>query len=87
MNFMSIKKISSSNRKTYHNNDVLKNFFEDITNTRKDLGISQCQLSSLTGIAQAKISRLETGRTNNPSFSTLQKLANALGKKIVIKLI
>ena len=84
---MSVKKTSGFDRKTYHENDVLKNFFEDITNTRKVLGISQCQLSSLTGIDQAKISRLETGRTNNPSFNTLQKLANALGKKIVIKLI
>ena len=51
---------------------------------RNEKGITQKELSSITGITQADISKLENG-TANPSIKTLQRLANALGKNLVIQ--
>ena len=42
------------------------------------------QLSEKTGITLANISRLENG-TANPSIKTLQRLAEGLGKTLVIE--
>ena len=41
---------------------------------RKSSGMTQKQLSEKTGIAQADISKLESG-SDNPSLRTLQRLA------------
>ena len=51
---------------------------------RNEKGITQKQLSSITGITQSDISKLENG-TANPSVRTLQRIAEALGKKLVIQ--
>ena len=51
---------------------------------RNEKGITQKQLSSLTGITQGDISKLENG-TANPSIRTLQRIAKGLGKKLVIQ--
>ena len=51
---------------------------------RNEKGITQKELSSITGITQADISKLENG-TANPSIKTLQRLANALGKNLIIQ--
>ena len=48
---------------------------------RKEMGLTQKQLSELTGIAQADISKIENGNAN-PSLKTLQRLAAAMGKKV-----
>ena len=45
---------------------------------REEQNISQRQLSERTGIAQADISRIETG-DGNPTLRTLQKIAQGLG--------
>lgn len=50
---------------------------------RKEIGMTQKQLSEVTGIAQADISRLESG-TANPSLRTLRRLASGLGMRIRI---
>ena len=80
------------NNKAVDNKNIIQNkalmeFINEMTTIRKDLGISQRKLRSLTGIAQPKICQLETGKNNNPSVNTLQKIANALGKELVIKLV
>ena len=51
---------------------------------REELHMTQKQLSDLTGISQADISRLENG-TANPSLRTLRRLADAMGKKVKIE--
>ncbi|MCR5067825.1 MAG: helix-turn-helix transcriptional regulator [Erysipelotrichaceae bacterium] len=51
---------------------------------RKQTGITQKELSEKTGIAQADISKLENGNAN-PSLKTLKRLAEGLGKKLVIE--
>jgi len=48
---------------------------------REEQQISQRQLSERTGIAQADISRIETGDAN-PTLKTLQKIAQGLGMKL-----
>ena len=51
---------------------------------RKSSGMTQKQLSEKTGIAQADISKLESGSAN-PSLRTLQRLAAGMGKRIKIE--
>ena len=57
-----------------------------LINARKKSGITQSELSKLTGIAQGDISNIETGNAN-PSIKTLQRLAAALGKKLKIEFV
>ena len=51
--------------------------------SRMETGITQQQLSERTGINQSNLSRIENGN-GNPSVSTLQRIASALGKKLSI---
>ena len=51
---------------------------------RNEKGITQKELSSRTGITQGDISKLENG-TANPSLRTLQRIAEGLGKNLVIQ--
>lgn len=50
---------------------------------RKASGLTQKQLSERTGIAQADISKLESGNAN-PSLKTLQRLAAGMGMKVKV---
>lgn len=47
-------------------------------------GMTQKQLSEVTGIAQADISKLENGNAN-PSIKTLQRIAEGLGMSMKIE--
>lgn len=58
----------------------------EILKARKELGISQIQLSTLTGITQPDISKLENIKSN-PSIATLKKLATAFGKKLHVQFV
>lgn len=53
---------------------------------RAKKNLSQKQLSELTGINQADISRIENGNAN-PSLRTLQRLADGLGMKLKIEFV
>ncbi len=57
-----------------------------LLDARKDRNLTQKQLSELTGIAQADISKLENG-TANPSVKTLQRLANGMGMAVKIEFV
>ena len=50
---------------------------------RNAAGLTQQQLAAKTGIDQAILSRIETGKAN-PSIATLKKLAKGLNKKLKI---
>lgn len=50
---------------------------------RNAAGLTQQQLAAKTGIDQAILSRIETGKAN-PSIATLKKLARGLDKKLKI---
>ncbi len=47
------------------------------------IGDIQAQLSERSGINQSNISRIERGE-GNPSVETLNRIAKAMGKKLVI---
>ncbi len=56
-----------------------------IISARARLGISQKQLSEMSGIDQSDISKIERG-VSNPSISTLDRLAQAFGGKLNIEI-
>lgn len=49
---------------------------------REHVGISQTELSKLTGISNVYISNIENGIKKNPSMELIQKIADALGVSI-----
>lgn len=53
---------------------------------RNEKGLTQKELSQITGITQADISKLENGNAN-PSIKTLERLAAGLGKRLKIELV
>ena len=59
---------------------------ESIIRARKERNLTQKELSALTGITQADLSKIENGNAN-PSLNTLMKLANGLGKKLQVSLV
>jgi XRE family transcriptional regulator, regulator of sulfur utilization len=48
---------------------------------RVSRGLTQAQLAELTGVPQADISRIEHG-AGNPTEATLQRLAQALNRRL-----
>jgi DNA-binding Xre family transcriptional regulator len=53
---------------------------------REQRGISLSELARLTGMTRQALSRIERGENKNPTFSTLQRIADALGKQVIIQL-
>ena len=51
-----------------------------LTKARRDSGLSQRDLSTISDVPHSTISRIESGA--NTSIDTLTKIANALGKKL-----
>ena len=52
--------------------------------SRSASGLTQKQLAQRTGISQANISKIENG-SYHPSLSTLKRIADALGKRLVVR--
>ena len=67
----------------YNLQDDVKNL---IISKRSEANLTQKQLAHITGLSQANISRMETGQTI-PNLITLKKIADALGKKLVVEFI
>ena len=61
---------------------IIKSMLE----ARRRKAITQSQLSEITGIAQADISRIENGNAN-PSIQTLQRLAAGLGMRLKVEFV
>lgn len=61
---------------------IIKSMIE----VRQGKNLTQQDLSLLTGISQADISRIENGNAN-PSIKTLQRIAEGLGKSLKIEFI
>jgi transcriptional regulator with XRE-family HTH domain len=49
---------------------------------RERQNLTLAEMSERTGIDQAALSRLETGRNSNPTYDTVYRVAAALGKVI-----
>lgn len=63
--------------------DIANDISELILTIRKEMGISQRQLSEKTGIPQANISKIENGHYL-PSLLILKRLADGLGRRLVV---
>ncbi len=50
---------------------------------RTDADMTQKELAALTGIDQSDLSKIERGQAN-PSVATLERIARALGKELVV---
>jgi DNA-binding Xre family transcriptional regulator len=64
----------------------LMEFAGAIRTIRKRLGMSLSEVSEASGIDKAALSRLETGQIENPTYGTLERVANALGKRLRLAL-
>lgn len=67
----------------WDNLEVEYQLIKAIIDGRTEKNLTQKELSNLTGITQGDISKIENGNAN-PSVRTLDRLANALGKKLKI---
>jgi DNA-binding XRE family transcriptional regulator len=56
---------------------------EMIIRARYEKSLTQKELADRAGLGQASLSRIETGKVS-PDIATLQKIASALGKKLVL---
>ena len=61
---------------------IIKSMLE----ARRRKAITQSQLSEITGIAQADISRIENGNAN-PSIQILQRFAAGLGMRLKVEFV
>ena len=64
----------------------LDSVIQSLIEARRASGMTQKELSDLTGIAQGDISRLETGNAN-PSLRTLQRLAEGMGMRLKLEFV
>ena len=71
-------------RKEYEALEPEYMIMQAMIDARTSKGLTQKELSIRSGIAQGDISKLENGNAN-PSIRTLQRLANAMGKKLRIE--
>jgi len=71
--------------KELEKNEAEYQLIKEIIQARLEQNLTQNDLAQLIGTRQSNISRLENGNAN-PSLEFLEKIANALGKKIEIHL-
>jgi len=55
----------------------------ELADARRRQGLTQRQLAERTGVNQSEISDIERGQAN-PTFGTLQRLANGLGHRFAL---
>jgi transcriptional regulator with XRE-family HTH domain len=69
----------------FDNYEILRQVGEFVREVRSESAMSQVQMQEVSGIAQADISRLESGSMERgPSLLTLVRIAHAAGKRLVI---
>lgn len=69
----------------YGTYDIYEEIKRQIIKARTDLGITQKELAARAGLTQANISKIEKG-ISHPTVDTLLKLAQALNKRLIIRL-
>jgi transcriptional regulator with XRE-family HTH domain len=67
----------------YNEKKPLRTFIDELIDLRVEKGMTQKDLSELTGISVPNISRIESGK-QNLSYQTMYKLVSALGGKIAL---
>lgn len=83
-----LKKVSFStheNAKSSEDYDVFEEIRDQIVKSRIEADLTQNELAALSGLTQSNISNIENG-CNRPTIQTLKKIADALGKRLVVDL-
>jgi DNA-binding XRE family transcriptional regulator len=65
---------------------ALRETFQLLKQERQTQGVTLQELEDRTGISRGALSRLENDPTPNPTVRTLQRIAAALGKSIIVRL-
>jgi len=65
---------------------TLMQFAAAIKEIRQGMNMSLADVSEVSGIDKAALSRLESGHVDNPTYGTLERVANALGKRLRLAL-
>ncbi len=65
---------------------MLHEMMAALKSERERQKLTMAKLSKITGIDQAALSRLETGKNANPTLETMNRIAAALGKTITCTL-
>ena len=73
-------------KKEYDALEVEFSIIQAILDARKASKLTQKDLATRTGIAQADISKLENGNAN-PSLRTLQRLAEGMGMRLKLEFV
>ena len=73
-------------KQAYDELEVEYAIMNEMLKAREELGMSQQELSTKTGITQPDISKLENAKAN-PSIGTLKKIAGAFGKKLIVQFV
>lgn len=76
----------SNFKKEYDDLEPEYDIINAMIKARKERGLTQKQLSELTGISQADISRIENG-TRNPSLEMIKRLATGMGMRLKLEFI
>jgi len=89
MNWSKAKAIISNNKEVQ--NELKRNeneyrIIEEIIMARKERNLTQKELAELIGTKQSNISRLESGNYN-PTLDFLNKIAEAVGKELEVKMV
>lgn len=83
-NYTDLKKELLQNpgvREAYEDLELEFDIVQALINVRKNLHLTQKELSARTGITQADISRIENGM-RNPSLEMVKRLAKGLGLRL-----
>jgi DNA-binding XRE family transcriptional regulator len=67
-------------------NEADYKIIEEIIMARREKNLTQKDLAKLIGTRQSNISRLESGNYN-PSLDFLNKIAHAVGKELVVRIV
>jgi len=89
MNWSKAKTIILKNKEVQNElkmNETEYKIIEDIIMARKERNLTQKDLAELVGTKQSNISRFESGNYN-PSLDFLNKLANAVGKELEVRIV
>ena len=74
---------SEPNEESASEYDVFSEISAQLIDARNNSGITQKELAQKTGLTQALISRIESGKSH-PTIDTLKRIADGLGLRLVV---
>jgi len=78
-----VQLVKTEDKPLFLDYDIESEVCELIVAVRTQLGITQKQLAEKSAVSHANISKIENGNYK-PSIATLKKIADGLGKRLVI---